>query len=110
MKRIVTTIGDFRTGDDIADAIGRYCLALARAHETDLVEFPYRDPRGDVDRIELRIGWLVDIGIAHDGGVGDELVEPDTVRQLRDTALAVERLGFVPEDLSRFWTKWEYDL
>lgn len=112
MKRIITTFGDFRTGDDIADAVGRYGLALAKVHETDMVEIPYRSANGDVDRIELRIGWLVDIGIAHGEGDrdGEELLEPETVRLLRDTALSVERLGFVPEDLTRFWTKWEYDL
>lgn len=114
MKRILTTFGDFRTGDDIADAVAGYALALARAHETDLVDIPVRTARGAVERLELRIGWLVDIGVVQDDGSrglgGEELLEPDTVRQLGEYALAVQGLGFVPQHSARSWPKWEYDL
>ena len=115
MKRILTTFGGFQTGDDIADAVAGYALALARAHETDLVDVPYRSASGGVERLELRIGWLVDIGVVQDGvppegTEGEEPSEPDTVRQLREYTLAVEGLGFVPQKAARSWPKWEYDL
>ena len=115
MKRILTTFGGFPTGDDIADAVAGYALALARAHETDFVDIPYRSAQGAVERLELRIGWLVDIGVVRDGDPrigfdGEELVELDTVRQLNEHALALQGLEFVPQDAVRSWPKWEYEL
>ena len=110
MKRIVTSFGGFLTGDEIADAVSRYSLALAKAHETEVVEIPYRPLPGRIDRIELRIGWLVDIGVVRQGEDGRELLEPETVRHLHDTADALERVGTVGETTSRSWTRWEYDL
>lgn len=115
MKRILTTFGGFQTGDDIADAVAGYALALARAHETDLVDIPYRSEHGAVERLELRIGWLVDVGVVQDRASledvdDDGTVEPDTVRQLREDALAVKDHGYVPQDGARSWPKWEYEL
>ncbi|HZU92548.1 MAG TPA: hypothetical protein VFF85_02920 [Microbacterium sp.] len=110
MKRIVMSFGAFLTGDEIADAVNRYSLALAKAHETEIIEIPYRATIDRVDRIELRVGWLVDIGIVHQGEDGRELLEPETVRHLHDTADALEHVGSVGEHSSRSWTRWEYDL
>ncbi|WP_102192114.1 hypothetical protein [Microbacterium aurantiacum] len=115
MKRILTTVGGFQTGDDIADAVIVYALALARAHQTDTVDIPYRTERGAVERLELRIGWLVDIGVVQDRATredidGTETFEPETVQQLREDALAVGGHGYVPQDGARSWPKWEYEL
>lgn len=115
MKRILTTFGGFQTGDDIADAVAGYALALARTHETDFVDIPYRSARGAVERLKLRIGWLVDIGVAREGdpqgGFDDEeLVELDTVQQLNEHALALQGLEFVPQNAARSWLEWEYEL
>lgn len=110
MKRIVMSFGDFLTGDDIADAVSRYSLALAKAHQTEIVEIPYRSTPSRVDRIELRIGWLVDIGVVRHENTGRELLEPETVQHLHSTTDSLERVGSLGEGSSRSWTKWEYDL
>jgi hypothetical protein len=110
MKRIVMSFGAFLTGDEIADAVNRYSLALAKAHQTEMVEIPYRSTPSRVDRIELRIGWLVDIGVIHHDDEGRELLEPETVRHLHDTTDSLESVGSIGEESSRSWTRWEYDL
>lgn len=110
MKRIITTFGDFHTGDEIADAVGRYGLALARIRDTDVVDVPFVTEDGTVDRLELRIGWLVDIGIARNGRAGIAVIEPETVEQLTDHALAIERSGVPSVEEDDAWALWEYEL
>lgn len=111
MKRIVTSYGDFRTGDELADAVGRYGLALARAHLTDSVEFPYLTALGQTDRVEMRIGWLVDIGLVRDGGSSAEIVEPASAQDIRRRAEDLDgRLGGSTNGPERSWLFWEHYL
>lgn len=110
MKEILTSFGGFRTGDDIARAVSRYSLALARMHDTDTIEIPFLAVDGTIQRVEMRIGWLVDIGITEDGSAEVEVVEPRTVRDLHERADAVDqtmvhRAGETAADFS-----WDFDL
>ncbi len=41
MKTIVTPLGSFPTGTEIADAVTGYALALARARTVDVVDIPF---------------------------------------------------------------------
>jgi hypothetical protein len=113
MKRIVTSYGDFRTGDELADAVGRYGLALARAHLTDSVEFPYLTALGQTDRVEMRIGWLVDIGVVRDNGASGnmEIIEPDSAQEMRRRADALDdRLAGWSSHPEASWLFWEHYL
>lgn len=108
MKRIVTSYGGFRTGDAIADAVARYSLALAKAHDTDTVDVPFLSQEGGVDRVQMRIGWLVDIGVIADEGAHEEPADPETVERLNERAQAIEDLHFVHEEPARrTWVGWE---
>ena len=109
MKRIVMSFGDFLTGDEIADAVSRYSLALAKTHQTEVVDIPYRSTPGRVERVRLQIGRLVDIGVADDREGGRELLEPETVQLIQESADALKRVGSLGEE-PRSWTRWEYDL
>jgi len=60
VKNIVSRTGTFRTGDDIADAVMVYSLALARHREVDIVDFPFVSEEGAPGRVQLTIGWMLD--------------------------------------------------
>ena len=86
MKTIVTSVGSFPTGSEIADAAFDLGLALARSHEIDTVELPFVEPDGVVAWARLRIGWRIDMVLTRREDAADELVEPATVRELRARA------------------------
>jgi hypothetical protein len=107
MKRILTSFGSFCTGDDIARATSRYSLALARTHDTDTVDIPFLAGDGTIQRIEMRIGWLVDIAVAEERAGEVEVVEPQTVRDMdeRTDAVAGRLMRHEGDGFS-----WDYDL
>lgn len=110
MKRVITSFGAFCTGDAVADAMSRYALALARAHDTDLVEIPYLDDDDVARRLELRVGWLVEIGIVPEAGHGDELLDHDTVERLDELTRSVRRSHVGDDDVSASWSSWDFEL
>ena len=57
MKTVVTTLGSFPTGTEIADAVTGYGLALSRARTVDVVDIPFVAADGSAGRVELQIGW-----------------------------------------------------
>lgn len=86
MKLLTTRAGAYRTGSDIADAVLRYDLALARKQDVDLVDVPFVNDDGDVHRVEFTVGWQRDTAAISDsaisvGGIAssDELLDVDTV-------------------------------
>jgi len=113
MKRVVTSYGEFSTGDGLADAVGQYGLALARAHQTDNVEFPYVTARGATRQVMMRIGWLVDLALVEDDGDANRVEPLDTQSaedmRLRSQALD-ERLLHHGGSPARSWTFWEHYL
>jgi hypothetical protein len=82
MKTIRTTCGSFLTGTEIADAVTAYGLALARAHELDVVDIPFLTEDGWINRAELRIGWLIETVVTADEQKVDELMDVDTTFDL----------------------------
>ena len=82
MKTIVTAIGAFRTGTEIADAVTAYGLALARVRALDVVDIPFVTADGSIHRAELRIGWRVETAVTSDGELAAELVDVDTIFDL----------------------------
>ncbi len=90
MKTIVTQGGAFRTGTEIADAVTGYGLALARIRELDTVDIPFVAGDGTVNRVQFRVGWLVDTVVTSDEQSADELIELDTIFDLLAKATAID--------------------
>ncbi|MEF3402365.1 hypothetical protein [Agromyces sp. CCNWLW203] len=99
MKLLINRLGSFLTGDDLADAVLDYGLALARQRQLDLVEVPYRGDDGSIARVRMTVGWCADTTSvesassreAHD----DELVEPDTTLAMYDKAAKAASVGAI---------------
>lgn len=90
MKRIVTAYGSFATGTELADAVTRYGVALARRHTVDVVDLPFVTEDGPIERVQLRVGWLCDFATVSMSGAPGELVEVDTLIALIRRTESVE--------------------
>jgi hypothetical protein len=82
MKTIRTANGSFLTGNEIADGVTAYGLALARAREVDVVDIPFVSDDGSVNRAEFRIGWLIETVVTADEQPADELIDVGTIFDL----------------------------
>ncbi|WP_120492947.1 hypothetical protein [Microbacterium phyllosphaerae] len=91
MKQIVTPFGTFLTGDLVAEAVHRYSLALSWTYECDFVDIPYLDAQDRLRRVQLRVGWLVDLDVVPALSRGAEVVEETTVTDILKQAAWVER-------------------
>jgi len=88
MKTVVTTLGSFPTGTEIADAVTGYGLALSRARTVDVVDIPYVAVDGSAGRVELQIGWHSETVViagaeASEQAFGEEPFEVDTILALQ---------------------------
>ena len=93
MKLLMNRNGSFLTGDDLADAVMRYGLALARKREIDVVDIPFRTVDGAVRRVQLSVGWNVETTATSSGpDETDELVEPETARSMNAKAASADIL------------------
>jgi hypothetical protein len=97
MKAIVSRAGTFRTGDEIADAIMTYSLALARHREVDVVDFPFISEQGSRERVQLMIGWMADAAAVtlHDG---QELYDEPLIKHLTMLTGSLDVHGDSPLD------------
>lgn len=112
MKIVHTAHGSFLTGNEIADAVTRFGLALARRREMDVVEIPYVTGGGEIHRVEFRVGWSAETVVTSDEAPADELIEVDTIMSLlnRTSALAshqAARRGVSTEERSRPNVNWD---
>jgi len=94
MKTVVTTLGSFPTGTEIADAVTGYGLALSRARTVDVVDIPFVAADGSPARVELQIGWhnetIVVSGVQTAAvPFGEEPFEVDTILSLQAKTRAV---------------------
>jgi hypothetical protein len=104
MKLLTNRSGSYLTGDDIADAVMSYGLALARMRRVDQVDIPFVADDRVVRRVKLVIGWLSQLTVTSRGGDGDELLEVDTILALYAKAGAtgvVHAEPFTEEELRR---------
>lgn len=90
MKLLVNTHGSYVTGTAIADSVMNYGLALARRQQIDLIDIPFIDENGERSRVQLMIGWFVDLTTRNHTAANGELVEEDTVRALTAKAATLE--------------------
>jgi hypothetical protein len=67
-----------------------------------LIELPFRSPNGDIARVQLRVGWMVDIDVVNHGYRESELTDPGMVADLQGRHNALHPNGNAPlvaEDL-----------
>jgi hypothetical protein len=92
MKLLTNRNGSYLTGDELADAVMHYGLALARKQDMDNVNIPFLAADGSVRRVQLTIGWNVDTTSTSAPGGSDELIESETTRELNAKADSVDVL------------------
>ncbi|HEY8318578.1 MAG TPA: hypothetical protein VIG76_07080 [Amnibacterium sp.] len=85
MQRVYFCTGtSFLTGDDVADAVLEYAWVLAQYGRHDLVRVPTRRPDGSAGRSTLLIGPMSQLSSEDLTTAGDELVDREFVRGLKD--------------------------
>lgn len=89
MKLLTNRSGSYLTGDDIADAVMIYGLALTRSRNVDLVEIPLLMPDQSIRRVELLIGWNNQLSSTTQLNQPEELLEFDTIVDLYSKAHAI---------------------
>jgi hypothetical protein len=82
MKLLTNPNGSYLTGNDIADAVMQYNLALTKTQDVDLVDIPFIAPDRVIRRVELIIGWLNQVTAVSHTEPHDELLEVDTILSL----------------------------
>lgn len=108
MKVLINRNGSYLTGDDLADAVMQYGLALARRREMDIVDIPFVASDGWVRRVQLTVGWNVDTTSTSSDEASDELVESDTTRALNAKADSIDVLQahpFSDDEIARL--RWQ---
>lgn len=114
MKLLINRLGSYLTGDDLADAVLNYGLALARQRQLDLVDVPYRRNDGSIARVRMTVGWRSDTTSvefassreAHD----DELVEPDTTLAMYDKASSIDAPPATVFSVTEATTQLDWDV
>ena len=96
MKLLTNRNGSYLTGDDLADAVLHYGLALARRREMDIVDIPFLAADGSVHRVQLTVGWNVDTTATSATGTSDELFERDTTYTMNAKTASLDVLRAHP--------------
>ena len=97
MKLLKNGSGAYLTGDDIADAVLRYGVALANEQRVDLVEVPYvADDHGRVGSVRLIVGWRAEIHAVDHRAEGIELLDDAILVDLRARTTALNPSGDTP--------------
>lgn len=99
MKVLINRNGSYLTGDELADAVMDYGLALARNREIDIVDIPFLASDGSVGRVQLTVGWNLDTTSTSAADANHELLEPETTRALNAKADSIEALHAHPFSL-----------
>jgi hypothetical protein len=110
MKVLSNTIGSFLTGSALADAVMALNLALTRHHQVELVDIPFIDEHGQKSRVQMAVGWHVALVTEDHLSAEEELLEPDTTRNLTDRTAAMGdqvSVAFTLEELRDI--AWEED-
>ena len=105
MKLLINSSGAYLTGDDIADAVLDYGMALANEQRVDLVEVPYvvTDDHGAVGTVRLTVGWRADISATQHQGEHPELLDDALLLDLHTRTSTLSPSGDRPltaEDIS----------
>lgn len=114
MKEISAGARTFVTGTEIAEAVLRYGLALARHQQVDVVDIPVAAADGGTARAGFTVGWRADTTTLTTTLADDteELTEPSTVIELLERAKRVGHRGraFASEELTDGWPDFDLDM
>ena len=113
MKLITNPSGAYLTGDDIADAVLDYRVALANERRVALVDLPYivTDDHGAVGRVRLTVGWRAELNATVHIGDVVELLDDGLILELHERTTALHPSGDRPltaDDLSYLEDSEEY--
>ncbi|WP_127476080.1 hypothetical protein [Microbacterium sulfonylureivorans] len=112
MKTLTNRAGTYSTGDEIADAVMDYSGALAEERRTEVVDIPFVATSGVIRRVQILIGWRVEVNSVHHGGSPRELVDEELSGMLRRKAEAVRSPSgdtpFTDDDIARFFGASDY--
>ncbi|HEX5729441.1 hypothetical protein [Microbacterium sp.] len=111
MKALTNRVGTYVTGDGVADAVLSYALALARARQLDVVDIPFVAGGGEVARVKMMVGWMVDIDAVSHGRGDPELTDSALTDDLRAREGSLHAHGNTPlsaDDLVSLDTIGEY--
>ena len=98
MKLLINSSGAYLTGDDIADAVLDYGMALANEQRVDLVEVPYivTDDHGAVGTVRLTVGWRADVSATQHQGAHPELLDDALLLELHTRTSTLSPSGDMP--------------
>ena len=96
MKALTTRVGSYVTGDAVADAVLSYALALARARQLDVVDLPFIAGGGEVARVKMMVGWMVDIDAVSRGHGDPELTDSALTDDLKAREGSLHAHGNTP--------------
>ncbi|MGA1827829.1 hypothetical protein [Microbacterium sp.] len=88
MKILTYTGAELMTGDDIADAVLDYCVALAEESTAETIEIPVLKPDGSRGTASLLVGPASQIVATQVDTDFDELIDEQTIRLLHTRTLA----------------------
>jgi hypothetical protein len=105
VKLITNSSGAYLTGNDIADAVLNYGVALANERRVDLVEIPYvvTNDHGAVGSVRLTVGWRAELNATSHQGDELELLDDAVLLELLARTTALHPSGDRPltaEDIS----------
>lgn len=88
MKILTYTGAELMTGDDIADAVLDYCVALAEESTAETIEIPVLKADGSRGTASLLVGPASQIVATQVDTDFDELIDEQTIRLLHTRTLA----------------------
>ena len=100
VKLLTNSSGAYLTGDDIADAVVTYGVALANEQRVDLVDVPFirTDDHGAVGNVTLTVGWRVSMASVDLETERSELLDSGLLTDLRRRTSALHPNGDTPLD------------
>ena len=101
MKILTYAGAELMTGDDIADAVLEYCVALAEVATAETIEIPVLKVDGSRGVASLLVGPASQIVAAPVDTDLDEVIDEDTIRLLHARTEA-HRPVAQPSDLQQF--------
>jgi hypothetical protein len=105
VKLLSNRSGAYLTGDEIANAVTSYGIALANVRRVDFVDIPYvvTDDHGAVGNVRLTVGWRSELNSTTHHGEGAELHDSVLLSDLRARTSALHPSGDMaldPEEVS----------
>jgi hypothetical protein len=111
VKLLVTRYAAYLTGDDVADAVMAYDLALSRAQKLDVVAMPFIDAADVRREAQFTVGWQMDTStISQSDRDGGELEDSVLVDHLAMKASALGQYTgkpFEADDAPAEWPQFD---